>query len=419
MNRITQFDIDRLRNRIHQSAVQRFETSPRKRMEARPECRSRPAVPNREAMTGEVLSNSLGSYLLQEHFYTGNRMHGIIPVSRLAQTPAGWIHKISEGQIPPSSPECWAFLDTETTGLAGGTGTCAFLVGVGTLENEGFRVQLFFMRDYDEESALLQGLAEHLKNYAVLVTYNGKSYDGPLLDTRYRLKRQQSPLDRMHHLDLLHPARRIWDKRLPNCRLGTIESDILGFERENDVPGALIPQRYFEYLRSGRSSLLDPVFHHNVLDIVSLGCLSTVLLESFAMPDDAPLCHGEDMLGLARWLRKIGDEEHSLELYRKAVHTGLPRSGLFPSLWESAQLEKRTGNHSTQLRLLHDLARISAAYRAAAFVEIAKHYEHREHNYKLALEFTRNAIQYASSPELTHREARLLHKMTNHQVVAA
>ena len=275
------------------------------------------------------------------------------------------------------------------------------------------------MRDYDEEPAMLHALAECLADYDALVTYNGKSFDAPLLETRYRLKRQANPLARMCHVDLLHPARRLWSERMPNCRLGTLESEVLGVERQGDVPGALIPQRYFDYVRSGRASLLKPVFHHNVLDIVSLACLASVVLPVYAAPHKATLRHGQDMLGLARWLSKLGERKPALDLYRRAIQAGLPSSQLFRSLWESAHLERRTGNSAAQVQLLRDLSRVANIYRAAAFEELAKHYEHREKDFGRALEMTRSAQRFAPSEELSHRERRLLRRMGNQPTVTA
>ena len=130
------------------------------------------------------------------------------------------------------------------------------------------------MRDYDEETAMLAGLADFLRWHDVLVTYNGKAYDAPLLETRYRLKRQWWPFERMHHLDLLHGARRLWKLRMESCRLMQLEYDILGVVREGDLPGELIPYYYFEYLRTRQAFKLVPLFHHNVIDIVSLACLT-------------------------------------------------------------------------------------------------------------------------------------------------
>jgi tetratricopeptide (TPR) repeat protein len=302
-------------------------------------------------------------------------------------------------------------LDTETTGLAGGTGTCAFLVGVGTIEDGGFRVRLFFMRDYDEEAAMLAGLAEFLRWYDVLVTYNGKAYDAPLLETRYRLSRKPFPLERMFHLDLLHGARQLWKLRMRNCRLIELESEILGVLREGDLPGELIPYYYFEYLRTRQAFRLVPLFHHNVIDIVSLACLTAVVLPAFAAPTDTRLRHAADLLGLARWLRRSQQHEGALELYRRSIDAGLPDSELFPALWESALIEKKLGRHEAKLALLSDLAEVKNPFRQSAYEELAKHYERHEKELERALAMTEAALRIEASAELVQRKTRLTRRL--------
>lgn len=413
MRRITQGDIEQLRRRISIAAERALDIHE----PAGGPAPRRPPGPSRSGallLAGEEQQSSLGRFWLQEHMVPNDRMHGTIPVGDLQSIPGSWLSNISDGEAQPVEPGRWAFLDTETTGLAGGTGTCAFLVGVGAIETSGFRVRLFFMRDYDEEPAMLDALSECLNQYEALITYNGKSYDIPLLETRFRLKRQASPLGRLRHVDLLYPARRLWSERISNCRLGTLESEVLGFERHDDVPGELIPHRYFNFLKTGNLAGLRPVFRHNVLDLVSLACLGAVLMPAFATPGETALRHAEDMLGLARWLRKKGNREDALNLYRKAIRAGLPPRCLFASIWESARLEGQAGNRRIQVRLLRDLSRVANPYRASAFEQLAKHYEHREKDFRAALEMTRNAQIHAPSADLDYRERRLLRKAGEH-----
>lgn len=412
MRQASPIDIATLRRRIRAATSAPLANRPR--ATAKISSPRRPVQPpnqRRPAIDGEERANEFGQFLLQNRLFVNERLHGNVPIRRLQSLDASWPASISAGTVAAADPRRWAFLDTETTGLAGGTGTCAFLVGVGAIEDNGFRVRLFFMRDFDEEPAMLHALGECLSRFDVLVTYNGKSFDAPLLETRYRLKRQRNPLARMGHVDLLHAARRVWGERMPNCRLSTLESEVLGMERHDDIPGALIPQRYFDYLRSGYAEPLRPIFQHNVSDIVSLACLGSVLMPVYAAPETAPLRHGEDLLGIARWLDKQGDFEKALQLYKRAIQAGLPAARLFTSLWESARLERRTGNAAAQVKLLRDLSRVSNCYRAAAFQELAKHYEHREKDFDRALEMTRKAQSYSPSEGLRHREDRLLRRI--------
>ncbi len=408
MQRITQGDIDALRRRM-QLQDQRPVGSP---PEPQGVGRAPPVAALDQGIQGTEQVTPLGRFLLQEHFYPNERSHGSVQIGCLQDLPCDAMHDIGGEHMRSTDARRWVFLDTETTGLAGGTGTCAFLVGIGMIEDRGFRVQLYFMRDFDEEHAMLDALAQTLAQYDTVITFNGKVFDVPLLETRYRLKRQRNPFHSMDHVDLLHPARRLWKERLGSCRLTNLESHVLGVERQGDIPGALIPQCYFDYLRSGDASKLAAVFHHNVLDIVSLACINSVLLAVLAAPDRAGLRHGQDIRGLARWLNKLGKEGQALALYRAAIRSGLPRRDLFAALWETAQIERRAGRHDEQVQLLRDLARVSAMHRAAAFVELAKHYEHRLKDYALALKMTRNAQRHAPSEELCHRERRILRKLS-------
>jgi uncharacterized protein YprB with RNaseH-like and TPR domain len=363
-------------------------------------------------LSGQVVENDSGRFFLHEKFYPLHRRHGSVEFSQILELPAEALLGLSRGEIPPCPPRRWAFLDTETTGLAGGAGTCAFLVGVGALEETGFRVRLFFMRDYDEEPAMLEGLAEFLAGFDLLVTYNGKTFDAPLLETRYRLARRPFPLERLPHLDLLFAARRLWRLRLETCRLIELESQILGVEREGDLPGEMIPYYYFEYLRTRQAFRLVPLFHHNVTDILSLAALTAVVLPAFAAPAEAKLRHGQDTLGLARWLRqKADDVEEVLALYHRALDQGLPDQHLFAALWEISLMEKKKRQHHRAVEVWTELAGVKNPFRCRAWEELAKYYEHVERNYRRALEMTDAALAIEKLPELEHRRQRLERKV--------
>jgi uncharacterized protein len=322
---------------------------------------------------------------------------------------------LSEGTMPVASPARWAFLDTETTGLAG-AGTYAFLIGVGRITERGFSIRQFFMRDFAEERSVLCALSEYLSEFDVLITYNGKAYDQPLLETRYRLNRQKPPFSQLAHLDLLHGARRIWKLRYENCRLSFLESQVLGVERQSDLPGELVPYVYFEYLRSGEARRLVPVFHHNAVDILTLGCLTAIVASAFRSSEPESLRalglrRGEEYLGIARWFLAGGDTDRALDLFHHAIDTGLPDSLLFPALWETARLERRAGRALASLRILSDLADSKNPYRVGALSELAKHYERSEQNYARALDFARQALDFAPSEAAQRRVGRLERKM--------
>ena len=368
-----------------------------------------------ELLTGQVVRTSLGEHFETEKLWERHRRHGSVGIADLAELPEDLLDSLSGGAIARAHPTKWAFLDTETTGLAGGTGTYAFLIGVGSIDGEGFRLRQFFMRDYGEEASLLARLAEYLAQFDVLITYNGKAYDQPLLETRFRMNRRTGPatrspalpFERMEHLDLLFGARRIWKLRLESCRLVDLENQILGVERQGDLPGEMIPYYYFDYLRSRQAFRLVPIFHHNAIDILSLACLTAIVPLAFRAPEETAFRHGADLIGVARWLLAAERSEEALRLLRRAVDLGLPDQLLFKTLWDIAAIEKRLGRVEGARAGFMELTVSQNPYRARAYEELAKHYERRERDYAAALEMTRRALELEDTPLLRRREQRL------------
>ncbi len=402
-----------LRRRI--ARIDRKYAAPAVESPAPPRPRPESAKYIQDLMSGEVVRTPHGEHFETEKLWERHRRHGSVDISELAELPEDLLDPLSEGAIARAHPTRWAFLDTETTGLAGGTGTYAFLIGVGSIEPAGFRLRQFFMRDYGEEGSLLYRLAEHLEQFDVLITYNGKSYDQPLLETRFRMARHlgapRPPFDRLEHLDLLFGARRLWKLRLESCRLVDLEYQILGVERQGDLPGEMIPYIYFEFLRTQHAFRLVPIFHHNAIDILSLACLTAIVPFHFRAPGDGDqaraLRHGADLVGVARWLLQAGRQEEALTLFRRAVDMGLPDDLLFKTLWDTAAAERRLGRADAALAVIVELAGTRNPYRVRALEELAKHYEHTERNYSMALEMTRNALSIADTPEIRRREERL------------
>lgn len=353
-----------------------------------------------EWLTGNEVETAFGRHFETEKNFERHRRHGSADIGALADLPRDLLDSL---EIANTAPEEWAFLDTETTGLAGGTGTCAFLIGVGRITREGFRVRQFFMRDHGEEASQLDALSRHLEPFRVLITYNGRAFDQPLLETRYRLNRARPPFARMEHLDLLFSARRLWKLRFDSCRLVDLETQVLGVEREGDVPGALIPYLYFEYLRTREAARMLPVFHHNQIDILTLACLTGIVPNAFQ--SSANLTHGHEMAGIARWLRQAGEMEPALALFRRAIEAGLSDELMFRTLWDVAMLERKLGG--APVEIWNDLASARNPFRVKALEELAKHYEHRENNPLRALEMTQSAREHADSEELRRREERL------------
>jgi len=306
------------------------------------------------------------------------------------------------------------FPDTETTGLAGGAGTAAFLIGVGFVEGDRFVVRQYFMRDYDEEPALLHALAELLASFPFLVTYNGKAFDVPLLESRYRLNRTPFPAATAHHLDLLPPARRLWKLRLESCRLQSLESALLGMRRAGDVPGEEIPRIYFEYLRSRDARGIARVLQHNRLDVLSLAALSAVACQWVhdEGPDDP-----RDAYSLGRVFERARLYERSDEQYRRALgdEVGPLRTA---ALLRLAARAKRAGDHSSACDLWEQAA---AGGSWLALRELAVHHEHRTRDLDAALAAVDRGLDPSASArdiasgrvvaEFARRKARLARKM--------
>ena len=266
-----------------------------------------------------------------------------------------------------ADPERWLFLDTETTGLAGGTGTYAFLVGVAWWDAGGLQVEQFFMRDHSEEHSLLLALAERMAERRVLVTFNGKSFDWPLLETRYRMTRQIRARTPHAHLDLLHPARQLWRLRLESLRLSELERHILAdgkrlaWDRNSDIPSHLIPQIYFDYLRGGAAEPVAAVFRHNAMDLRGLAALAGKML---ALVDSA--CHSErddacaigdalELYGISRLLYGRGEHTRARQLYERALGAGLSGAVSRAARRELAQLAKRERDYPRAIELWQEL----------------------------------------------------------------
>jgi uncharacterized protein YprB with RNaseH-like and TPR domain len=358
----------------------------------------------------EEVQTEHGRHFETEKLYERHRRHGSIGIADLEDLPENLLQPISNSEVSNAPVAKWCFLDTETTGLAGGSGTYAFLIGVGRIAKDGFRVRQFFMREFGEEASLLSALDAHLKQFDVLITYNGRTYDQPLLETRFRMMRQRPPFSSLGHLDLLFGARRLWKLRFESCRLVDLENQILGVERQGDLPGELIPYFYFEYLRTRDIFRLVPIFHHNAIDILTLACLTAIVPWAFHPPDQAQFSHGAEMVGLARWWRQAGEFENALALFRQAVERNLPDDLMFRTLWDMALLEKKLGRDHAALPLFIELTGVRNAMRAPAYEELAKYYEHRERNYAMALEMALSALDLAPSDALRRRAARLKKK---------
>ena len=262
-----------------------------------------------DLIDGRLVRNRRGEFFAAEQRLPFGRPYGRARIGDIASADFSTLKLLFEGQGGLPDVSRWVFLDTETTGLAGGAGTLAFLVGLGTVEGNGFRVRQFFLRDFPDEPAMLEELSEVLHSYEGIVTFNGKTFDLPLLENRFVLSRRRSPFRTLLHLDLLHPARRLWKLRLESCKLTHLEDRILGIRREGDIDGAEIPAVYFDYLRTGSARGLQGVFFHNALDIITLAALTVEMTEALGSDPWERVADGLDLFSLSRILeRAMGGE---------------------------------------------------------------------------------------------------------------
>ncbi len=285
------------------------------------------------------------------------------------------------------------FVDCETTGLAGGTGTKAFLVGIAyfdTAGDKGLTIEQHFLPDYDLEPAFLGGVGAALDRAGALVTFNGKCFDIPLLETRFALARRRADWLDLPHLDLLHPARRMWRRRLASCSLTSLEEQVLGVRRESDLPGWLIPTVYFQFLRTGDFRPLEVVFEHNRRDL--LGLVALTLLVARLVGGDVEPTHTLDLYSLGRYLEDLGEHGRSAACYRRALEIGLDSAEVAEAHARLAVLHRRAGDREAEVAEWEALARADAPMALLALVELAKHYEHRARDFPLALEATRRAL---------------------------
>lgn len=377
--------------------------------------------PVEEIVAGRFIeSKNGGTYVIEQDFPV-DYLHGQVGL-RITTAPKTIAEWAGELDIVDQDPQSMVFLDTETSGLAGGTGTFAFLVGVGHYTPEGFHLAQFFMRDPLEEPALLLALEDFLAPCQTIVSFNGKAFDVPLLDTRYTLQGWKSPFRNLAHVDLLHLSRRLWRDRLPSRTLANLEVQILHASRTDDeIPGWMIPQMYFDYLRDGDARPLKRVFYHNSMDVVSLAAL---LNHTSSLLED-PLAQqiGEyiDLAAVARLMEDLGHIERATELYETCLKAELPEEIYNDTLLRLALLHKRRNNYISAVPLWVQAA---ARRRIYAYEELAKYFEHHALDLELALKWTIEALEFIGAnahsdpevlqwkPEFQHRLQRLQRKIS-------
>jgi len=385
-----------------------------------PPPRPRKPYPIERVVPGRFQETPRGEVYVVEERHPLERQHGCatLRITAPLHVIAEWAR---EPRLADAELDTFAFLDTETTGLAGGTGTYAFLVGVGRYDGQEFHLAQFFMRDPIEEPALLAALTKFLQPCQALVTFNGKGFDAPLLNARYITNGEQSPLASLAHLDLLPLARRLWRPRLPSRALGYLEEHILGLIRaQEDVPGWVIPSLYFGYLRSDDARAMKGVFYHNAVDVLSLAALLSHVAGLLDDPLSGAVVHGLDLVAMGRMFENLGRLEKAARLYERGLSHELPEEVYWNTVRRLSFAQKRRGNLSSAVALWRQAARNGQIY---AHVELAKFYEHKQRDYAEAAQWTQVAIALVNAPgfprhersrwlaELEHRLARLHRKL--------
>lgn len=366
--------------------------------------RATSAIPITELTSGTVIERASGAI-----FRTSHVAHEL-PLTRFQPLlPIPSCFRIDCGGI---APEEICFLDTETTGLAGGAGTFAFLVGIGRFEDGYLQVRQYFMRGPADERALLELLDEELGGCRLLVTFNGRTFDWPLIETRYRIHRKE-PAGPFEHFDVLHPARRVWRARLGDCSLGNLEARVLQGYRQLDVPGFLIPQLYFDFLRDGDASRLLPIFSHNRQDIISMTSLSMILLAAAREPNT--LLDPSDRAGMGLLLLTRGDLEPAITV----LHDVLEEGNVPPDVERRVALEltsalKRIGRAGDALpywRRMCEHAQRSRPPDLFPFEELAKYYEHQARDFDAAIQVVERARRLLELSGSSYDRESLAHRL--------
>lgn len=331
---------------------------------------------------GTMVATDRGMAFFVETIYPADYIHGIYPIS--TNNTLEVISRVAnDPRLGEMGYEDLVFLDTETSGLNGGTGTFAFMIGVGRFITGSFVLRLYFMPDPSMEAGMLRALADFLTPCKALVTFNGKSFDAPLLRNRYLLNDEICPFTGFAHIDLLNLSRRLWRARLPSRALKYLENEILGvFRTSEEVPGYEIPWIYFDYLKLGDPEPMRRVFYHNKLDVVSMVTLLNLFNSLLEDPHGEKLSHGQDIIALARIFEDLGMWDDAARLYERGLREQMPENDFHQAVKRLAVLHKRRGDLELAEVLWRSAAEEGHLY---ACIELAKLHEHRYKNPSAAL----------------------------------
>jgi uncharacterized protein YprB with RNaseH-like and TPR domain len=360
-----------------------------------------------------IASNRYGEHLSVRNWFSSPEFAAVSSVTLELLSRHREVALTKRTMTALADPMKWLFLDTETTGLAGGTGTYAFLVGLAWWDAGGLQAEQLLIRDFAEEHSMLHELAARMAERPVLVTFNGKTFDWPLLESRFTMTRAIPKPKLAAHLDLLHPSRALWRLRLGSVRLIELERHVLdtsrlGWHREEDILSAMIPQYYFDYLRGGPATPLIGVVRHNQMDLRGLAALVTKIDELLTAehPSDQAF-DSVDLFGLSKFLHRKGDSTRARAACTHAMDRGLPIEFRPQARRDLAQFAKRRGDHAEALTHWHDLACDRTAALADsihACEQLAIYYERREKNFARATEFTQLALRRLQRSQSSSRD---------------
>jgi len=372
---------------------------------------------------GEEISTQYGTCFRTVEIYPHTHGHGAISLNLMDEVDSRIYGIIGRDRsLSGVDMRNAVYIDTETTGLAGGTGTVPFLVGLGYFSGENFHIEQFFIRDYNEERAMLLLISKKFKDFDAVVSYNGKSYDINILSTRFILSRIDDSVRNLPHLDLLYVCRRLWSRRLANCTLLNIERSILGFNRDEDVPSYLIPGLFFNYLINRDARPMMMIFKHNRQDIVSLALLTALVGKIYQNPLDF-LDHPLDLLSIGRSFRSENLPEMASVCFEKAKECCSEKHTAEEILRSLGYTFKHLELWERAVEVWREIISISPDS-IFAYEELAKHYEHRLKDYGKALDIVRSALSKIDILEglynknisyereaLKYRLARLMRKL--------
>ncbi len=371
-----------------------------------------PALPSRygrlaEALGGELVRGSGGVFCLVTRLYGFGHSYGNASLAPAKQSDAAAAASFSagacEGEVALGD---LVFFDTETTGL-GGAGTVAFLIGCGSLTEQGFEVRQYVLPDYADEAGMLECLQDELNDGRTIVSYNGLAFDAPLVRDRMIVNRVARELPCQGHIDLLHATRRLFRRRLRDCSLTNIEREIFGYYREGDVPGYLIPSVYFDWLGTEDPSQMGTVLEHNRLDILSLYFLLLHVADIFSSEGET-LESADDMHSLARVYGRRRQHEKVADLYDRMEMASEGEIGLDAVLYHSYSF-KKTGDWEQAVALWQQLSEGIGREAFESNIELAKYFEHRIKDVAAALSYARKAAQ--ACPFEGPRLAQIRHRL--------